>query len=280
MQRLELECEELLNWWEPKSDISFIFRFNWSSLQQLREAVTIFLSARLHAVAEKARQAVMETGCPRLKSMIASNPDTPDDMLDYLAIVSPSSVLVRIAENKNTAGHTLCRLAYEESAEVRMAVADNANSPESAFERLMIDGSADVRYRVAENPHAPLTVLYRALRDENPYVACRARQTLAAILKNTISNHSRRENEAPMPLDAFRDEATQRFAAKLMAELNETLGTIPARPPLSNESPAQTAPTAPSVPSAASAPAASPTTATSAAPSTPNTAPLVFTVGE
>ena len=225
MQRLELDCEELLNWWEPKSDISFIFRFNWRSLQQLREAVTLFLSARLHGVSQRALKSVSETGCNRLKGLVASNPESPSDMLDYLTHVSPIGVLVRVAENPNTSSQTLSRLAQHEDSEVRMAVAENANCPALCMEKLAEDPCSDVRYRLAENPHAPLTVLYKALKDENPYVSQRARKTLARILTNTISVSAHLMNtESEMNKEILDD---RRFAEHLMKELNETLGFHP-----------------------------------------------------
>ncbi len=236
MQRLELDCEELLNWWEPKSDISFIFKFNWRSLQQLREAVTLFLSARLHSVSQRALRSVSETGCNRLKGMIASNPETPADMLEYLTHVSPVGVIVRVAENPNTASYTLSRLAQHEDSEVRCAVAENTNCPSNCVEDLAGDECSDVRYLLAENPHAPLSVLYRALKDENPYVSHRARKTLARILTNTISISAQMMTaESGLNKDILEDK---RFAEHLMAELNETLGFHPsgeqvdARPPI------------------------------------------------
>lgn len=186
MPKLSFDCEELLHWWEPKSDISFIFNFNWCSLQQLREAITIFLSARLYAVAQRAAQAVHETGSPRLKMLMASNPHTPSDLLDYLCEVGSGQVLVRVAENPNTSKDTLAKLAFSHDPEVRAAIADNPSTPESCYKRLVCDESADVRYRIAENPHVPITSLYTLLRDENPYVCQRAKHTLARILTNTI----------------------------------------------------------------------------------------------
>lgn len=225
MHRMELDCEELLNWWEPKSDISYIFRFNWRSLQQLREAVTLFLSARLHSVSERARKAVSETGCNRLKAMIASNPDTPADMLEYLIHVSPIAVLERVAENLNASSQTLWQLAQHECFEVRVAVAENANCPAACLEMLIDDECVDVRFRIAENPSAPIPVLYKALKDENPYVAHRARKTLSKILMNTITLSAQMMNtESEMNKEILED---QRFAEHLMAELNETLGFHP-----------------------------------------------------
>lgn len=187
MPRLNFDCEELLHWWEPKTDISFIFNFNWRSLHQLRDAITIFLSARLYAVAQRAAESIRESGCSQLKSMIASNPQTPGDLLDFLSHVSHSSILVRIAENPQATKETLSRLAFHDDSDVRCAVVDNSNTPDSCYKRLVNDESADVRYRLAENPHAPLTSLYNLLKDENPYVVQRAKLTITHIINNTIA---------------------------------------------------------------------------------------------
>ncbi|MBX9686189.1 MAG: hypothetical protein K2X27_05775 [Candidatus Obscuribacterales bacterium] len=213
MHRLSFDCEELLHWWEPKTDISFIFNFNWRSLQQLREAITIFLSARLNNVAKRAAVAITETGCPHLKCMMASNPHTPADLLDFLSEVSCPSILERIAENPSTAKDTLSRLAFHPDPDVRSAVAENNNTPETCFKRLIHDESADVRYRIAENPFAPVTSLYTLLRDENPYVANRAKQTLARILINTIADQP----------DDLRHSQEQALRTDLLAHSEERL---------------------------------------------------------
>jgi len=184
MPRLNIDSEELLHWWEPKGDASFIMKFNWQSLEQLKEAVTVFLSSRIYAMAQRSAIAISENGCPRLQAMLASNPDSPADLLDFLVEVACNSVVVRVAENSSASKDTLSRLAFHEDPEVRSAVADNRNTPESCFKRLAIDESGDVRYRVAENPHAPLASLYTLLRDENAFVSQRARQTLSRILGN------------------------------------------------------------------------------------------------
>lgn len=222
MPRLSFDCEELLHWWEPKTDISFIFNFNWRSLQQLREAITVFLSARLFSVAQRAAQSISETGCPHLKCLLASNPNTPADLLDYLLEVSNSQIHVRIAENPNTSKETLSKLAFSHDPDVRAAIVDNPGTPESCFKRLINDESVDVRYRIAENPHAPLTSLYSLLRDENPYVSQRARQTLARILSNTLALAGRKETAEFRPeLTLAPEDPVSRLNLQLLEDMNE-----------------------------------------------------------
>jgi hypothetical protein len=226
MPRLSFDCEELLHWWEPKSDVSFIFDYNWRSLQQLREAITLFLSARLYEVSHRAAGAIAEMGCPRLKTMIASNPQTPPEMLEFLSEVSPLSVLIRVAENPNTGKATLSKLASHENADVRAAVADNAGTPESSFRRLVNDESVDVRYRIAENPHAPADSLYTLLKDENPYVNQRARLTLFRILSNTIALSTRRmAEESELQPDFQRHDFSTVLNQQLVEELSSICGS-------------------------------------------------------
>lgn len=221
MPRLSFDCEDLLHWWEPKTDVSFIFNFSWHSLQQLREAITIFLSARLYAVSQRANRAIIETGCPRLKMMIASNPDTPADMLDFLVQVSPVAVIARIAENPNAGRNTLTRLAFHPDPTVRSAVADNPNTPESCFKRLTSDESVDVRFRIAENPQAPVSSLNALLRDENPYVSNRAHQTLARLLTNAFAIKVREVEEKEPELNS---DFSTLFSSQLVEGLNVVCG--------------------------------------------------------
>ncbi len=223
MPRLSFDCEELLHWWEPKTDMSFIFDFNWSSLQQLREATTMFLTARLYSMAQKATQSITESGSPRLKTMMASNPQTPADLLEFLTIVGSNSVVVRVAENLNTGKDTLTRLAFSNDPEIRAAVADNPNTPETCFKRLTNDESVDVRYRLAENPLAPAGCLYNLLRDENPYVSARARATLSRILAETVAMSSQMIAESEQRPQLVRNNC-ERVDKQLVDELNTICG--------------------------------------------------------
>lgn len=223
MPRLNFDCEELLNWWEPKADVSFIFNFNWRSLQQLREAISIFLCSRLHKAAQRGTIAITETGCPRMKDMLASNPNTPGDLLDFLCQVSPRQTLIRVAENPSASKDTLTRLCFHEDAEVRAAVADNPNTPECCYKRLMSDESADVRYQLAENSHTPATILYSLFRDENPYVSHRARQTLGRILSETILETNKLMAPAT-ELNPNLLEMNTSINARFLNELNDLCG--------------------------------------------------------
>lgn len=225
MSRLNFDSEELLHWWEPKTDLSFIFDFDWKSIHHMKDAVTYYLSARLHAVSQRATRGIMEDGCPQLKRMMASNPQTSPELLDFLSCVSDEAALVRIAENPNTSRETLSVLAFHNDAEVRCAVADNINTPDTCFKRLAMDESSDVRYRVAENPSAPLASLYAVLKDENPYVSQRAKRTLSRILLNSIAEVCVPLSQSTNEVSAHSEE-TQRIedGKTIIAELNEICG--------------------------------------------------------
>lgn len=225
MAKLSFDCEELLHWWEPNHDLSFIFNFSWCNLQQLREAITIYLSARLRTASKRASAAISETGCPRLKSMLASNPQTPAEMLEYLTEVSPSATIVRVAENPNTSKETLSKLAFHEDADVRAAVAENANTPESCFKRLIYDESSDVRYRIAENPNVPVASLYALVKDENPFVSHRAKQTLSRILSDTISlSRKIMAAESQLRAEPLSPFCSTPYERQLIQELNDICG--------------------------------------------------------
>lgn len=122
-----------------------------------------------------------------LQKLIASYPDTPTMVLDELRTCGHVEILVRIAEHANTSQDTLNELACDPETEVRAAVADNRNSSETTKWQLCFDPSADVRFQQAENTSTPSRILMRHLRDENPYVARRARATLGQITGVTIS---------------------------------------------------------------------------------------------
>lgn len=92
----------------------------------------------------------------------------------------------RVAEHKNSPPSLLLSLLQDENAEVRLAIANNQNATLNMLETLAKDESVDVRFGVAENPLLPLSLLTTLCNDENPYVASRAKTTLARIFNNLI----------------------------------------------------------------------------------------------
>lgn len=178
---LHFRCEELLTWWEPKDDLEVVMGFNWRTLQQLKDAVTIFLAARIHAMACRTSEMLHERKFDDVKNMMASNPNTAIDVLDYLSTTSKPEILIRVAENPSCSENTLRRLASSLHTEVRVACAENSKTPEDVLECLARDENPDVRFRIAENVSAPFSILAKLAEDDNPYVSSRAITTLERL---------------------------------------------------------------------------------------------------
>ena len=84
----------------------------------------------------------------------------------------------RVAENPRTPITILARLAADEDTDVRIAVSENKVVPAGLLNILAKDEDADVRFALAENCLMPLSILNQLAHDTNPYVSCRASQTL------------------------------------------------------------------------------------------------------
>ncbi len=207
-----------LKWWEVKADIAFIFSFNWNTTNQLREAITMFLSARLNHLACQASKMLAESGSHSTKMLLAANPNSPCELLDYLTEVADINVVIRVAENVSTSPLTLEKLSNHESSSVRRAVAENTNTPEACLMKLAHDDDADVRYCMAEDPNLPASVLYVLTQDENPYVSLRTRKTLSRLLSNAIIiSHQQVEGSSSMEIQTQRYEGL--FAHAVIAEI-------------------------------------------------------------
>jgi hypothetical protein len=89
--------------------------------------------------------------------------------------------LERMATDISTPVVVLERLAKHPNADVRAAVAENENTPLYTVWALSKDADADVRYQLAENHNLPMSLIRSLAGDENPYVACRAQQTLVRL---------------------------------------------------------------------------------------------------
>lgn len=115
------------------------------------------------------------------KVRLASSPNTCPKTLSRLAHSKNKTVLLRLAENPNVEDAVLERLASHDCADVRGAVAENDKTPLRILMILASDEDADVRYSLAENHNVPPVVLVVLADDDNPYVSCRAEQTLIRI---------------------------------------------------------------------------------------------------
>jgi len=127
--------------------------------------------------------------------LIATHPDSPSAVLDYLSTIDKEELLVRIAENPQAATPTLARLAQSPYASVRIAVSDNPNTPIHVIKMLTHDEGLDVRYALAENPALPASILAELSNDENAYVAVRAKKTMARRNPASVQTLPQRNEE-------------------------------------------------------------------------------------
>ena len=178
-----------------REDLTFIVRFNWKTSNHLKEAIQVLLAARLDAVCEsngmtsprKKSEILDDQEFHRIRIMIASNPNTPPAVLNYLTRnAAESDVLERVAENPRSPVELLAVLAENEHARVRAAVAENLHTPEDVLAVLINDADPDVRYRLAENPNVGESLLEKLAADANPYVGHRASATLHRLQSGTI----------------------------------------------------------------------------------------------
>ena len=99
-------------------------------------------------------------------------------------------LLVRLAESVRTE-RTIEELARHEHPEVRIAVTENLHTPDRIMLSLAADSHLDVRYAVADNPRSPVEALLLLEENENPYVADRARRTIANLKPSCRATGSR-----------------------------------------------------------------------------------------
>jgi hypothetical protein len=73
----------------------------------------------------------------------------------------------------------LAKLAAHADLTARLDIADNRGTPVQTMLILAQDDSADLRYAIAENQNVHTKVLHILAGDDNPFVAHRAKTTLA-----------------------------------------------------------------------------------------------------
>ncbi|MBX9947618.1 MAG: hypothetical protein K2Y39_00510 [Candidatus Obscuribacterales bacterium] len=116
-----------------------------------------------------------------VRRVVASNPNTPRQVLERLAGEESAVIRRHVALNPKTPVETLRMLAEDRETDVRLAVAENVHTPQDILCLLSSDQDMDVRYGVAENPHMPEEILVELSQDDNPYVRCRALKTLQML---------------------------------------------------------------------------------------------------
>jgi hypothetical protein len=226
MATQDLNCDQLMTWWELKADIAFIFSFNWTTTSQLREAIAMFLSARLYHLARQASERLAQSGSRSTKLLLASNPSSPGELLDYLTEIGSTEITVRVAENSACGSGTLERLSSHACSAVRRAVAENRNTREACLLKLACDPDPDIRFCMAENPHLPIPVLNLLMQDENPYVSQRTRKTLARLLDHAVAVQIQTQEESSDVLEIKPYDGV--FAREVMAEIKAIYDTCPA----------------------------------------------------
>jgi hypothetical protein len=160
---------------DEKKEFDFYLQWEWPP--HIEESLRRMLWVSLVEACEPGSAVIRHTAL--LRCQMATSPDTPPAVLDYLADFDETAILVRIAENPKTWTTTLTRLARHRLAQVRLAVAENTRLPLGIMRILVEDACPDVCYAMAENPQLPSSMLKELSASSNPYVAQRAARTLA-----------------------------------------------------------------------------------------------------
>lgn len=167
--------DEMQTHMELNEESEFDYYLMWEWPQHIENALRRLLWISLVEAAEGNNNAHTNY----IRWQIATYPDSPSAVLEYLCQFDNEQLLVRIAENPQASTDTLARLSTSKYNSVRIAVADNQNTPIHAIRALTLDEDVDVRYSMAENPALPATLLAQLSADSNAYVATRAARTMA-----------------------------------------------------------------------------------------------------
>jgi len=99
-------------------------------------------------------------------------------LLEKMATATSHKTLEFMAANKATPEKMLRHLSSHNSCDVRQAVAENSATPLAVLLDMAHQPDADLRFSMAENPNLPDQVLELLCEDDNPYVSCKARESL------------------------------------------------------------------------------------------------------
>jgi hypothetical protein len=105
----------------------------------------------------------------------------PSNWTCYSAGEATTERVMEAAESSSTPPDILGMLAESCDVKVRMAIADNGSALLETLMMLAQDESADLRYQLAENHNIHESVLKLLSVDSHPYVAHRAKKTLARL---------------------------------------------------------------------------------------------------
>lgn len=188
--------EETEKQFDLNEESEFDYYFMWEWPEHIEKALRRMLWISLVEAAEGDNQEI-HSHTSYVRWLIATHPDSPAAVLDFLSNIDAENLLVRIAESPQVSGPTLARLAESPYSSVRIAVAENENTPIHIVKKLTRDENLDVRYSMAENPALPASLLTDLSLDNNAYVSTRALKTMARRNPASVEQfpiRTRREN--------------------------------------------------------------------------------------
>lgn len=130
---------------------------------------------------KKAIESAVQTVVSDDQAYLSAGVSSSRDLLLDLAWHSSARVRQRVAEREDAPLLVLLKLAMDLDWQVRLSVGENTSLPYSVLCQLAKDQCIDVRYGLAENSCLPNSILVYLASDENPYVACRALETLTRL---------------------------------------------------------------------------------------------------
>lgn len=172
-----------------QSEFDFYLQFEWP--EHIETALRRMIWISLVEASERTVEQHSHTNY--LRWLLATHPETPSIVLEFIARIGDCKLLERISEHQQASAITLRCLAQSEHASVRSAVAENSATPIDVLLQLIQDENPDVRYRMAENHALPATMLQQLCDDANVYVAARARKTLCRRSPATVQHLSQRQ---------------------------------------------------------------------------------------
>ena len=107
-----------------------------------------------------------------LREFIASNINTPINVLMDLSQDENIWVRLKVAEQINTPISVLIELSKDEEYHIRSMVAANSNTSEDVLEYISKDTNKYVRCQVAKHPSTPISILIELSKDEYSSVRC------------------------------------------------------------------------------------------------------------
>ncbi|MBZ0186887.1 MAG: hypothetical protein K8F91_11630 [Candidatus Obscuribacterales bacterium] len=112
-----------------------------------------------------------------LKYLLAGRPETDPKTLRRLSRSKSLKIRQRVAENSSCPNDVLSSLSNDSNSEVKIAVAGNPKTNKLILYILSWCDDSDVRFWIASNTGSPREIISMLTKDENPFVADRAKRT-------------------------------------------------------------------------------------------------------